>query len=336
MKAWVALWDRHEPPHVLAAIRILIGLILVIDLVPVYTLDLVETLYAPLGEGGLARIQARDTKPLLYQWMSMDASTAWWSWGLAIGSAAAFGLGLLTPASGIVFVLASANLSDIMPLSDRAIDTLLRNAVLILSLSSSHRVWSIDALLRWGGWRGDSRPSPAWPRFLLIAQLFIMYGTAGMQKVGLAWTPVGDWSALYIVLRDPAFALVGVETLDRYFWLTQIATLMTWLWEWSTPLAGYALCCRTTRTRSGRLRAWLNAHGFWYKWVFVGVVFHVGIALTMRLGLFPWGTLALYPAFFPAQEWRCWLGRLPVRLAPTNSTPKRNPSAGGAAGTTVR
>ena len=130
MKTWVALWDRREPPHVLAAIRMLVGLILFIDLLPVYTLDLVEMLYAPSGEGGLARIQSREVQPLLYRWMAMDASTAWWSWGLAIGSAAAFGMGLMTRVSGLVFVLASANLSHIMPLSDRAIDTLLRNVVL--------------------------------------------------------------------------------------------------------------------------------------------------------------------------------------------------------------
>ncbi len=329
MRAWIALWDRREPPHVLAAIRMLVGLILFIDLLPVYTLDLVEMLYAPSGKGGLARIQSREVQPLLYRWMAMDASTAWWSWGLAIGSAAAFGMGLMTRVSGLVFVLASANLSHIMPLSDRAIDTLLRNVVLLLSLSASHRVWSVDAVLRWGGWRGDGRPVPAWPRYLLIIQLFLMYGTAGIQKVGLTWTPVGDWTALYIVLRDPAFALIGTDVLDRFFWMTQLATLTTWLWEWSTPLAAYALWCRSTRTQSGRLRSWLNAHGFWYKWVLLGAAFHVGIALSMRLGIFPFGTLALYPAFFPPDEWSRWWARLTSMVPSTNNTPKRSSSVGG-------
>jgi hypothetical protein len=136
-----------------------------------------------------------------------------------------------------------------------------------------------------------------------------MYFTAGVQKVGLTWTPVGDWSALYIVLRDPAFAVLSDSTLDSFYRVTQLATISTWLWEWSTPLAAYALWSRATRGRPGRLRAWLNASGFWCKWVVVGACFHLGIAATMRLGMFPYGVLALYPAFFPSSEWRSWLQR---------------------------
>jgi hypothetical protein len=100
-----------------------------------------------------------------------------------------------------------------------------------------------------------------------------------VQKVGLTWTPVGDWSALYIVLRDPAFAVLSDSTLDSFYRVTQLATISTWLWEWSTPLAAYALWSRATRGRPGRLRAWLNASGFWCKWVVVGACFHLGIEL---------------------------------------------------------
>jgi hypothetical protein len=316
MKAWVELWDRREPPHVLAVIRMLIAAVVVVDLAGVYGLDLVETFYASSSDGGLANLGSRDPKPLLYRWLPLEASTAWWSWCAAFFSAVAFGTGTLTRLSGLIFVLASANLAQILPPTDRAIDILLRNMVLLLSLSSCHRVWSVDALIRCRRWSGDPSPAPAWPRFLIIIQLFIMYFTAGVQKVGLTWTPVGDWSALYIVLRDPAFAVLSDSTLDSFYRVTQLATISTWLWEWSTPLAAYALWSRATRGRPGHLRAWLNASGFWFKWVVVGACFHLGIATTMRLGMFPYGVLALYPAFFSSSEWRSWLQRRPATKTP--------------------
>ena len=36
--------------------------------------------------------------------------------------------------------------------------------------------------------------------------------------------------------------------------------------------------------------------------VAVGAILHVGIAVTMQLGIFPWAMLALYPAFFHPDE----------------------------------
>jgi hypothetical protein len=41
-------------------------------------------------------------------------------------------------------------------------------------------------------------------------------------------------------------------------------------------------------------------------WVGFGVAFHLGIAATLDLGIFPWATLALYPAF----------ARVPLRTEP--------------------
>jgi hypothetical protein len=207
----------------------------------------------------------------------------------------------------VVLLLVWAQLSHVLPPADRGIDMLLRNVLLILALSGCGRAWSIEARLRSGAWGGDGRPVPAWPRLLLVCQLLLLYTTAGMQKVGLTWLPMGDWAALYIVLRDPAFAVLSVETLDSFYGLTQLATATTWVWEWATPLAALAWWYRATRTRGGRLRSWMNSHGFWAKWVALGACFHVGTWLTMRLGIFPAGVLALYPCFFHPETWaRAW------------------------------
>lgn len=304
MRRWVDIWDRREAPHSLALIRMFIAAVVLYDLSQVYGLDLVEPLYASVQDGGIGNVLAKRKMPIVYRWFPMEAETAWLSVGFAFITAALFGLGLFTRLSGFLFVVASANLAQILGPSDRAVDILLRNMVLVLSLSGSHRIWSLDALIWTRRWLGDGRLIPAWPRYMIVAQLFILYFSAGTQKVALSWLPMGDWSALYIVLRDPSFSVLSDATLNQFYWVTQLGTLTTWVWEWMTPLAAYAWWCRATRTKRGWLRSTLNTHNFWHRWVLVGMSFHIGTMLFMRLGMFPFGLLALYPAFFHPDEVR--------------------------------
>jgi hypothetical protein len=53
LRWWVALWDRKEPPDVLALVRIGIGLVLLYDLLVTWRLGLVGTLMATVDHGGL-------------------------------------------------------------------------------------------------------------------------------------------------------------------------------------------------------------------------------------------------------------------------------------------
>ena len=310
IRAWVQIWDRREPPHVLAAIRILIAAVILVDLLQLARLDLVATLYGDVSEGGLPEIMGRKRLPWAYRFMGDGPNMAVLCWGAAVASAAMFGAGLWTRVAGIAFVVASANLAQILPPTDRGIDTLVRNIVLILSCSGSHRAWAIDSWLRTRKW-WDGCTIPAWPRLLIVVQMLILYGSAGVKKVGLSWTPVGDLSAIYVTLSDPSFGVLDPATLERFYWVTQAMTLATWTWEWLTPLAAFAWWCRATRSRSGRLRAILNRTEFWRRWVVIGLVFHLGTILTMRLGMFPFGVLALYPSFFHPNEWRRWFGARP-------------------------
>jgi hypothetical protein len=310
MGTWVQIWDRREPPHVLAAIRMLLAIVVLVDLLQLAMFDLVVPLYADVSEGGLAQIMGRDQLPWAYRLLGDGPRMAILCWAVTAISAAMFGVGLWTRLAGFAFVLASANLAQIMPPTDRAIDALVRNIVLILSCSGCHRAWAIDAWLRTRKW-WDGCEVPAWPRLLIVAQMLILYGSAGFKKVGLSWTPIGDLSAIYLTLSDPSFGLVEASMLDRFYWATQLTTVATWTWEWLTPIAAFAWWCRATRSRPGRVRAFLNRTDFWRRWVTIGVLFHVGTILTMRLGMFPFGTLALYPAFFHPNEWRRWFGAKP-------------------------
>ena len=302
-RSWVAIWDAKEAPHVLAVVRMLVAAVVLYDLLTLVQLDLVLGLFGPLEDGGLGNPLGRRQVPQLYQWFAPEGGTAIAAFWVAVVAAVMLLLGVGTRMAALVLVLTWAQLAQVLPPADRGIDMLLRNVLIVLMLSGCGKAWSIDAKLGSGRWGGDGSLIPAWPRLLLVCQMLLLYATAGMQKVGLSWLPLGDWSALYIVLRDPAFAVLSRATLDRYYWLTQAATAATWCWEWATPLAALAWCYRATRTRPGRLRAWMNSHGFWWKWVVIGASFHIGTGFLMRLGIFPAAMLAIYPCFFHPETW---------------------------------
>jgi hypothetical protein len=105
--------------------------------------------------------------------------------------------------------------------------------------------------------------------------------------------PFGGCSALALILHDPHFARFDPAWVGAVYPLTQVATALTVLFEWTSPLFLYA-CLE----RPGRLGRALRFVRFRTAWLAVGVGFHLALAVTMRLGIFPYGVLALYPVFF--------------------------------------
>ena len=302
IRGWVALWDDTESPRVLALVRMLVATVLLYDFLYQAWLGIVPTLWAPRKAGGLGDVLGRVPPPALYTWLGADA--AWVAWSLVVVSCVTFGIGLFPRLSGLVLLLTYAELAWALPLGDRGIDMMMRNCVLLLTLSGCGRAFSIDA-----AWRGEAATVPSWPRHLLILQLVVMYFTAGIQKTALSWTPFGGFSALYIILQDPSIAAWRFDWLARVYPLTQLATATTIVFELGAGLLPFAYWYRRTRTRPGRLRAWMNRLPYLRVWMFLGVALHLGIAATMTLGIFPWAMLALYPAFFHPDELRGVHGR---------------------------
>jgi hypothetical protein len=312
-RRWVALWDRREPPEVLAIVRMLLAAVLLWDLLTIRHLGLIDVLFAPQEAGGLPDITDRDPIPELYRWFPRDATTARAAWAVLVGATTAFGVGFLTPLAGLVAMLVSAQLALVLPLGDRGIDMMIRNVLLLLSLSGCGRVWSVDALLF-----GRRTEVPSWPRHLLILQVAVVYACAGVQKTALAWTPIGSFSALYLILQDPSIARQNFAWLREVYPLTQIASASTLVFEWSAILLPLVFWYRDTRTRPGRLRALSNRVQPHRAWLLVGVLLHLGIAATMTLGIFPFAMFACYPAFLNPDELPRWL-RAPVPARPSPS-----------------
>ncbi|HEU4403680.1 MAG TPA: HTTM domain-containing protein [Polyangiaceae bacterium] len=327
-RAWVSFWDRREHPASLALVRIFVAATIAADYAQVAALGLVGVLWAPAAEGGLSA--ARPGAPLCqaFAWFGPSAATARAVFGVALASALCLGVGLFSRASALVLLLASAQLGHILPDGDRGIDTLLRNALVVLCLSPAGETWSVDARRRRGAWSAPAGLlAPAWPRYLLVAQLVVLYFSAGAQKLSSPWSAAGGYSALYYLLNHPHYATFDFRWTGRVYPLTQFGTFMTLLFEQSAPLVPLALYYRATRERPGRLRRLFNRSRFFAAWVFTGAAFHLLLAVTMNLGIFPWGVLALYPALFAPREIMAFLSRARRPLGP-----RARADAGGPAG----
>jgi len=288
-RAWVDLWDRREDAAALALVRIFVGLVLVVDYVDIWRLDLVEAIYAAPPEG---------------------FGVAYDGWGQALGPhgvwlvalLASIGIltGTLTRVSCVVLLLASAQLAHMSPNAERGIDTILRIVAGVLALSQCHARWSVDAFVRAKLGRPMSHEVPAWPRYLLLLQLVWIYFSGGINKGGAPWFPHGGCTALANIFADPHVARFDPGWLAVAMPFTRIATAMTMVFELGAPLYLACYYFAATRERGGRLRTLCNRLRLRWMWIALGLAFHLGIAIGMRLGIFPWGMLALYPVLlFP-------------------------------------
>lgn len=297
VSAWVGFWSRTEHPRTLALVRIALGLVVVLDLLDLVRLGLVVPLFAPQEAGGWADVTSRGS-PFPYSVLPAEPWVAQGFFAALLLAALCVCVGLFTRSAGLALVLLWAAWRACVPEVDRAVDHLCRNLLLILAFSGAGRTWSVDAWLRSRSFV-DPTPIGAWARYLVIAQLVLMYFAAGLQKLTPTWLPSGDFGALYLVLADPAiarfdFAFLGSQP---YYLLTQIGTAATFAWQWLYPLVLLWLYYAATPDRPGRLRALANRAHLHLVWIGLGVVFHLLLAVTTELGIFPWAMLAAYLAF---------------------------------------
>jgi hypothetical protein len=296
--AWVELWDRREPPTALALVRILVAVVLLGDFLTVLQLGLVEALWSPPPEGF---INAR-ALPWFVEQVGAGPDMAWGLWAAEVAALVGMLTGTLTRVSCVAFVLVSAQLAELSPDGDRGIDTILRLVVSILAFSQSHARWSVDAWIRRRIGRPFSALVPAWPRILIFVQVIWIYFSSGHNKAPYEWGPAGRFTALGNTLSDPHFARWNPAWYQPIYPITQLATATTMLFELGAPLILLLTYYAATPDRPGRARRWANKLHVRWLWIGLGVVFHLGIAIAMQLGIFAWGMLALYPALLLPEE----------------------------------
>lgn len=314
---WVALWDEREPPTILALIRICLAVVVLSDLALAAAQGAVPALWAPADAGGISAWDA-GAAPLFYQIFPANAASAQLLWGGLVLSMLCIGVGCCTRTAALIHVCLSVQTALINSPGDRAIDRIIRIVLLILVLSPAGKVWSLDARWATGSFRGERANAPAWPRYLILGQLVVMYCGAGLEKGGTAWYPWGGYRALYLTLQDPILARANFHWLGQplpYF-ATQLATAATHLWELTAPLVLVAAYQRRRPAPGGRLQRLFQRLPVRNVYVAMGVLFHLSIAATLRLGIFPFAMLACFPAFFRPEElaqFGRWLQRIASR-----------------------
>lgn len=304
---WVASWDRREPADVQALVRIGVAAVLLADLWVTWRLGLVVPL---MGHGSVGELSGASPGGVAwFAWVGTDARAAWLLFGGLVAAELCLLVGAFTRTAALVTMLLSAQWMQILPDGDRGIDTLLRNVLLVLAFSSAGRRWSVDALLRGEGFAGRGEPLPAWPRYLLVLQIVVMYFTAGVQKYGQHWWPWGGWSALYVVLRDWSVSAWPFPWLDQPvpWFLTRVGTLVTLVFQDTYPLV--LLHYFPPLGEPGRIRRVFERYRLHWAWIATGMVFHLLLAATMELGIFPWGMMALYWVFLHPDELRALTSR---------------------------
>lgn len=316
---WARAWDGDERPTSLALMRIFLGLCLLYDFGSIAAFDLVLPMFAPDWAGGWSDVLTRGKNvPLIYQWLPPTAGTAKLLYGGIIVTCVTFTLGFWTRTSAAVLCLLYAQHALVLPLSDRGIDMMCRNLLFILAFSGAGASLSLDAWIG-GDPLGREAHVAAWPRRLIIVQLVVMYFTAGVQKVGVLWLPMGGFAALYVILQDPAIARFDFAWLINEPWLfgSRVGTAGTLIWQSAYPIVFLWYYYRDTADQPGRLRAFSNRWRLHLVWIGVGALFHLMLAVTMELGIFPWAMMAAYPAFVHPDEWRELLAYLTAKTAPT-------------------
>jgi len=231
-----------------------------------------------------------------FAWMENYDADAWWmpmyrSWqnedslvltamGLWIASVFLLLIGCCTRTVAVLTWLLSISFDNLNPNLENAGDTIRVTLLLFLMLCPCGAAWSVDA---W--WA--KRPGPVyvhpWPIRLLFVQLIFIYFMNGLYKAcGTTWN---EGISLHFVLGDLVRARFSRAWLQLPPWLTSLLTWSVMIWELAFPL----------------LVIW--------KWprrvaLFFGVMFHLGIFVSLEIGAFVPYALCMYLPLLPWERLR--------------------------------
>jgi hypothetical protein len=241
------------------------------------------------------------------------------------GTALLLAVGLFSRVSALATWVLGISVINSNPLIDNAGDTVRNLATFYLMLSPCGTAWSVDAWwrrhYRWqfvrapGGVSLRRREPPLtdpffiqpWPLCLLFVQMLVIYLFNGLYKsFGHTWH---EGTSLYYVLCDLSLSRWSFASLPLPLWLTGALTLAVLWWELLFApvmlVPWRALADRIERVKccgihhlAGLLR--------WNREIFLvfGASFHLGILVSMEIGLFAPYMLCLYLPLLPWERLR--------------------------------
>lgn len=287
LKPWLprflARWPSWTEPvraERLALLRIGVAAVLLLDILANYLPHLGD-LYGPnsLGESQVLWQDRPATFWSLLGWVEnpsvLHTAAAVWA-----AAAVLLLLGLCSRVSAAVAWALSQSFLALNPYAHNAGDTVRTIVLLYLVVAPCGAAWSLDRWLR-----RRREPGPVfvypWPLCLLLVQMAVIYINNGVHKlIGPQWRA---GSSLYYVLGDLTLARWSYGELPLPFAVTQLLTWGVLVWELAFPLLVFLPSTRTVT-------------------LLLGVLLHVGIGLSMELGVFALYMLCLYLPFIPVRH----------------------------------
>lgn len=273
-------WTEPVSARRLAALRIGVAAVLLVDVLGTY-LPRVDDFFGPQSLGAPGTFIP--TSPTLPAW-SLFAGVRdprVFHGAIAVWAVAAFFLLVgwhARLAAAAAWVL-SVSLVHLNPYVHNTGDTVRTIILFYLMLSPCSATWSVDALRR--RHPADVRVPP-WPVRMLFLQLVAVYFFNGLYKLSGPFWPAGE--SLSYVLKDLSIARWSYAQLPVPEFVLRLLTWAVLAWE-----VGFPLLVWQRRTRTAAL--------------VVGVLFHLGIGVTMEVGLFSPYMLCLY---LPVVSWEAW------------------------------
>lgn len=281
-------WTVPVAAERLAAVRIGVGLTLILDALGTY-LPRAADLF---GDGSITPM-ADFAHPwsVAHRLMLLPIGDALVWQGLLLAWALSGLLiagGVLTRCAAAFAWLLSASLVAMNPMLHNAGDQVRTILLLLLVVAPSDATWSWASRRR-GDASGVARPTVLiypWPLQLLYVQMTAIYFMNGLFKVfGEEWR---SGEALVTLLGNSGWIRWPVVETHLPTWALRVATWFVVVWE-----LGFPFLMRRSATRNATL--------------WIGVAFHFGTVVTMRIGMFAAYMLCFYLMFVP---WERLLSKL--------------------------
>lgn len=275
LPARLASWDWWTKPvraEGLAALRIGVGLVLLLDMLVTYASHW-RLFFGPQGLGTAEVFGSRFSSDHAYFSLAglFPAETAGW-WYVALTIIAACGLisGVFPRfAALIAWAITLTMLNENYYLHNGG-DRLRSILLFVLSFAPSDAVWTLRLGRQPSGEPAFIYP---WAQRLLFIQLALLYFMNGVYKLfGTEWF-AGD--TIYYVSHDIWWSRFSADWVPLHYLALRIATWGVLAWEVTFPLL----------VLSKRYRPWALA---------IGAAFHVATGLTLNLGVFPLYALCFY------------------------------------------
>jgi beta-lactamase superfamily II metal-dependent hydrolase len=282
-------------PRILAAFRVLIGLLVLADLWTRF--PEIERYYTATGLYGAG---ARSTHPFaILHWtplvfLSERASIEWYFWGTGL-AAILFIAGFFTRSAHAVLLLYLLGLDQRAELLQSGGDSVLRLAALWSFFLPLARAWSVDSL-RGGIGTVGLVSSPALT--VLRVQFAAIYLATAINKTGTLWL---NGEALSYVLRFEA--LIRGSAADLSAWPAELLQLLTW-----SALGMELLIPLLILSPWGRRWCWWSALVF-------NLLLQGGIAVLADIGLFQAVMIAYSVLLIPPPQGK-QIERLPTARLP--------------------